>query len=66
MGAARWNMKQTGMQIITVRHTIGAVDYKELTEMMVAHMALDTPGSLAWAATSCSYILVWYIMYKST
>ena len=33
---------------------------------MVAHMALDTPGSFTRVATSCSYILVWYVVYKSS
>ena len=38
----------------------------ELTERMVAHMALDTPCSLAWVATSSSYILACHVVYKST
>ena len=43
----------------------GGHEQLELTERMVAHMALDTPGSLARVATSCSYILVLYVVYKS-
>ena len=43
-----------------------SVHLLEQTERVVAHVALDTPVSLAWAATSCSYIMVWYVVYKSS